>query len=151
MAWGRGGGGTWTHPRRWGNNNYNNNHNKQHNNHQNKYWEINNQNNTQYKYSSLPSHTQWACSHCGLLHDNMLRRDCRLQSCPGINPNITHPGPKPMPPARMHPAWASVAHGTHSSSLYASSSHVALPSYTQGSLIPQSLTNNITKLGVAGP
>eukprot|EP00973_Karenia_brevis_P032036 4420803-Karenia_brevis.AAC.1 len=46
MAWGRGGGRTWSQPRRWGNNNkYNNNNNVYNNNRQGKYWEINNQNN----------------------------------------------------------------------------------------------------------
>eukprot|EP00973_Karenia_brevis_P045160 6255022-Karenia_brevis.AAC.1 len=90
MAWGRGGGRNWPQTGRWRNwgNNFNNNQHKQRNNPQAKYWEINNQNNIQYEYQTLPSQNQWACSHCGLIHDNMLRRQCRLQSCPGLNLNI---------------------------------------------------------------
>eukprot|EP00973_Karenia_brevis_P028014 3857738-Karenia_brevis.AAC.1 len=149
MAWGRGG-RTWSQPRRWGNNNnYNNNNNVYNNNRQGKYWEINNKNNHQYTYTSPPSHSQWACSQCGLMHDNMLRRTCRLTHCPGINLNIQQTGPKSMPPPILQPAWASHHHGTHSSSLLTSSSHASLPSYTMGSLIPPSLTTNITNLGVA--
>eukprot|EP00973_Karenia_brevis_P061513 8552759-Karenia_brevis.AAC.1 len=57
-----------------------------------------------------------------------------------------------MPSPKLHAAWSSCAHGSHSSpsSTLHSSSHVVLPSYVPGSLIPQSLTNSATKLGITG-
>eukprot|EP00973_Karenia_brevis_P088184 12228159-Karenia_brevis.AAC.1 len=63
---------------------------------------MNNHNNTQYYYQVQPNNNQWACTHCGLLHNNMMRRDCRLQTCKGYNPNIIQPGPKIMPPSKPH-------------------------------------------------
>eukprot|EP00973_Karenia_brevis_P043005 5953493-Karenia_brevis.AAC.1 len=57
-----------------------------------------------------------------------------------------------MPSPKLHAAWSSCTHGTHSSpsSTLHSSSQVVLPSYVPGSLIPQSLTNSTTKLGISG-
>eukprot|EP00973_Karenia_brevis_P005016 691058-Karenia_brevis.AAC.1 len=116
---------------------------------------MNNLNNTQYYYQVQPNNNQWACTHCGLLHDNMMRRDCRLQTCKGHNPNIVQPGPKIIAHPKPHHAWdhnhTSYIHA--SSPLPSSSSHViqsSLPTYSPGSLVPHSLINNIARLGVGG-
>eukprot|EP00973_Karenia_brevis_P009829 1329050-Karenia_brevis.AAC.1 len=89
--------------------------------------------------------SQWACTHCGAVHNNMTKVKCRFAvttGCPGGNPYATQLRPKENEGGpNLHPASA-WQHPIISSLLQSSSSLSSSPSPDLSSSISQGLSKD---------